>query len=106
MQWRKKKLSKFILLFLRKGELVIKQGENGDCLFFIEEGTLDCFKRFVNFLIIKSPTQLKINSLRNTNQEKPLENWLYYTMPLELLLAYAKPIAFCGFWIENALTIS
>jgi cAMP-dependent protein kinase regulator len=33
---------------VEKGEVVIKQGENGDCLFFIEEGTLDCFKRFPN----------------------------------------------------------
>jgi len=28
------------------GETVITQGESGDCLFFIEKGELDCFKRF------------------------------------------------------------
>jgi cAMP-dependent protein kinase regulator len=28
------------------GEHVIKQGENGECLYIIESGDLDCFKRF------------------------------------------------------------
>ena len=30
------------------GETIITQGENGDCLYFIEEGSIECFKRFVN----------------------------------------------------------
>ena len=33
---------------VEKGETIIKQGENGDCLYFIEEGSIECFKRFVN----------------------------------------------------------
>jgi len=28
------------------GDTVIEQGENGDCLFFVEDGALDCYKRF------------------------------------------------------------
>ena len=30
------------------GENVINQGNSGDCLFVIEKGDLDCFKKFVN----------------------------------------------------------
>jgi cAMP-dependent protein kinase regulator len=30
----------------KAGENVITQGENGDCLYIIEEGNLDCFKKF------------------------------------------------------------
>jgi cAMP-dependent protein kinase regulator len=52
MLWRKEKLSNLIFLFERKNETVIKQGENGDCLFFIEEGVLDCFKRFVSLIYL------------------------------------------------------
>jgi cAMP-dependent protein kinase regulator len=29
------------------GETVIHQGENGDCLYVVETGELNCFKRFV-----------------------------------------------------------
>ena len=32
-----------------KGENVITQGEQGDCLYVIEKGELDCFKKFVKF---------------------------------------------------------
>lgn len=31
------------------GETVIKQGENGDCLYVVELGDLDCFKWFVRY---------------------------------------------------------
>ena len=31
-----------------KGQDVIKQGENGDCLYLIESGELDCYKRIQN----------------------------------------------------------
>jgi len=30
----------------KPGESVIKQGENGDCLYCIEDGNLDCYKQF------------------------------------------------------------
>jgi len=30
------------------GEFVIKQGESGDCLFIVEKGDLECYKRFGN----------------------------------------------------------
>ena len=33
----------------KEGEIVIEQGENGDCLYIIETGELDCFKSFVSF---------------------------------------------------------
>merc|ERR1711957_588058 len=29
-------------------EQKVEQGENGDCLYFIEEGSIECFKRFAN----------------------------------------------------------
>jgi cAMP-dependent protein kinase regulator len=32
------------------GETVIEQGESGDCLYVVETGELDCYKRFVNKL--------------------------------------------------------
>ena len=31
-----------------KGDNIIVQGENGDCLYFVEEGNLNCFKKFAN----------------------------------------------------------
>ena len=30
----------------KKGENIITQGDNGDCLYFVEEGNLNCFKKF------------------------------------------------------------
>lgn len=30
----------------KSGDWVIKQGEAGDILYVVEEGTLDCFKKF------------------------------------------------------------
>lgn len=32
--------------FLRKGEYVIKQGDQGDVLYVVDSGQLDCFKKF------------------------------------------------------------
>jgi cAMP-dependent protein kinase regulator len=29
------------------GDVIIKQGDNGDCLYIVEEGELECFKKFV-----------------------------------------------------------
>ena len=31
-----------------KGDIIINQGDQGDCLFIVEQGELDCFKKFVN----------------------------------------------------------
>lgn len=31
-----------------KGEVVIKQGDQGNCLYIIEQGELDCFKTLIN----------------------------------------------------------
>ena len=31
------------------GDMIIKQGDDGDCLYVVEEGELECFKRFVIF---------------------------------------------------------
>ena len=30
----------------KKGQNIITQGDNGDCLYFVEEGNLNCFKKF------------------------------------------------------------
>jgi len=32
----------------KKGENIITQGDNGDCLYFVEEGNLNCYKKFQN----------------------------------------------------------
>lgn len=32
---------------VKAGEAVIKEGEKGDHLYVVEEGTLECFKQFV-----------------------------------------------------------
>lgn len=34
----------------RKGEVVIQQGDNGDVLYIVEQGELECTKKFVNLL--------------------------------------------------------
>jgi len=33
------------------GEVIINQGDQGDCLYIVEEGELNCFKKFVSFLL-------------------------------------------------------
>lgn len=32
-----------------KGDIIINQGDQGDCLYIVDQGELKCFKRFVNF---------------------------------------------------------
>lgn len=34
-----------------KGDVIINQGDQGDCLYIVEEGELDCFKKFVSVLL-------------------------------------------------------
>ena len=34
------------------GEYVINQGENGEVLYVVESGELDCYKKFVSFIIV------------------------------------------------------
>ena len=33
---------------VKAGDIVINEGEKGDELYVVEEGTLDCFKQFVS----------------------------------------------------------
>jgi cAMP-dependent protein kinase regulator len=33
------------------GDTIIQQGENGDCLYVVETGQLDCFKKFVKIIV-------------------------------------------------------
>jgi cAMP-dependent protein kinase regulator len=35
-----------------KDETVIQQGEHGDCLYMVEHGELNCFKKFVRIILI------------------------------------------------------
>jgi cAMP-dependent protein kinase regulator len=35
-------------IFLKQGETIIKEGDDGDCLYIIESGELDCFKIIEN----------------------------------------------------------
>lgn len=46
MQWKRKFIS--INLIIRAKEIVINQDDVGDCLYIVENGELDCYKRFVN----------------------------------------------------------
>jgi cAMP-dependent protein kinase regulator len=51
-----------------KGDIIINQGDQGDCLYIVEEGEFDCFKKFVSeyfliYFIIK--IQSIFNSLIN-----------------------------------------
>jgi len=34
--------------YFAKGDVIINQGDQGDCLYIVEQGELDCFKKFVN----------------------------------------------------------
>lgn len=48
-----------------KGDVIINQGDQGDCLYIVEEGELDCFKKFVrgfNFFNFLSLIIYKFNS--------------------------------------------
>jgi hypothetical protein len=48
-----KKIPNFFSLF-RADQTIIEQGEAGDCLFIVETGELNCYKKFVkNVLKIK-----------------------------------------------------
>ncbi len=35
-----------IILLIRPNQFVIQQGEKGDCLYVVEQGELECFKKF------------------------------------------------------------
>jgi cAMP-dependent protein kinase regulator len=35
-----------------KGNVIINQGDQGDCLYIVEQGELDCYKKFVSFLFL------------------------------------------------------
>jgi len=44
MQWKKPNLGTHFFIISSKNAEVIKQGENGDVLYLVDSGTLDCFK--------------------------------------------------------------
>jgi len=54
MLWKKKNSGKinFNPSFFSQGETIITQGESGDVLYVIEKGELDCYKTFVNHILI------------------------------------------------------
>ena len=49
----------------KAGEAIIKQGDNGEVLYLVEEGQLDCFKTFVN---------TKLNALEKRRRWQILKN--------------------------------
>ena len=61
----------------KKGENVIKQGDNGDCLYIVDQGELDCSKRFPD----------------NPNEDKYLKTYVPGEAFGELALLYNAPRA-------------
>ena len=56
-------------------DVVIKQGEPGDCLYVIDSGELNCYKKFVRLNLINYRAQkMKKKWLNFTALEKVLEN--------------------------------
>lgn len=39
-------------------DVVIKQGEPGDCLYVVDSGELNCYKKFVRFNLINNRRQI------------------------------------------------
>ena len=87
-----------------KGDNVITQGENGDVLYLVEQGTLDCFKTFVKFfdyrllVLVRAFSKLII-------LVKHLENLLSYIMPREQLQLEPRMNVYYGLLIEKHLII-
>lgn len=51
---------------VKAGENVIVEGEDGDVLYVVEEGQLDCYKKFVlNFYLIYLATRCRAKILKN-----------------------------------------
>ena len=70
------------------GDTIIKEGDQGDCMYVLENGSLDCTK------VLKEILSQHI--LKFINQEKALENLLSYITVLELLLLQQKQIILFG----------
>jgi cAMP-dependent protein kinase regulator len=61
----------------KSGEYIIKQGDNGDCLYIVDSGELDCTKRFPS----------------NPNEDKFLKTYKSGEAFGELALLYNAPRA-------------
>lgn len=53
---------------IKSGETIIKEGERGDELYVVEDGTLDCFKKFVYYFLFD------LLSLARRSSTKACEN--------------------------------
>ena len=91
---------------VKAGDNVINEGENGNELYVVEDGQLDCFKKFVtNFSLTAHrmiPTSPSI--LRPMCQAKPSENLPCSIMPQERPPSQPKQMLTCGCSIETHLT--
>lgn len=90
----------------KPGDMVIEQGTDGDDLYVVEEGELDCSKLFVSLLLISSSLVPKNpNISKRTSPAKHLESLLCYITPHVLLLLWRRLMRSCGRWTDRPSTI-
>jgi hypothetical protein len=87
------------------GDFVIRQGEDGEVLYVVDNGQLDCFKVFKKgeaekYLVIIFKNEKK-QTRKLTNLVNRSVSWHFFTMRLEQRRSKPKPIAFCSRWIER-----
>lgn len=90
------------------GETVITEGEKGDHLYVVEDGTLECYKKFVfpsKINLYHSPMNLTLDISRTLNLVTPLENWLFSITLPGLPLSFPKLSPCSGFWTGTPSTI-
>ena len=92
------------------GELVIVEGEEGDCLYVVESGILTCTKIFVRYILQNYPIFRKdkrsLHFSRSIIQVKPLESSPSSTMLQEQQPSQLRMMPSCGCLTETPSTTS
>jgi hypothetical protein len=91
----------------KQGETVIEQGQAGDCLYVVDYGELDCFKKIVNKIIFIFNRVEMTDWSRTMGQAMRLENWLFFTTAQGQLQSKLRQTALFGSWTEiHSTTLS